>query len=112
MVNSKSDFKNYEEPFSLALISPLPSIQNFKIFSKRKIIHTQVVAETNDGVIFREKKRQFGLIFKDMEYKQKPRLTDDQPFGQFTFELDKTVQLVQRRYPTFVDMIAKFGGLL
>lgn len=28
-----------------------------------------------------------------------------------TFELDKTVQIVQRRYPTFVDMIAKFGGL-
>ena len=46
-----------------------------------------------------------------MEYKQKPRFGTSSPFGSVTFELEKTVQIVQRRYPTFVDMIAKFGGL-
>ena len=51
------------------------------------------------------------MTYKDIEYKQKPRIGTNLPFGQITFELDKTVQLVQRRYPTFVDMIAKFGGL-
>lgn len=45
-----------------------------------------------------------------MIYKQKPRRSNDLPFGSITFELGKSALIVQRRYPTFVDMIAKFGG--
>jgi hypothetical protein len=39
------------------------------------------------------------------------RISDDSPFGAIAFELDKSKMFVQRRYPTFIDMIAKFGGI-
>lgn len=33
------------------------------------------------------------------------------PFGSINFELDRSMLVIERRYPTFVDMISKFGGL-
>lgn len=81
------------------------------MLGKRRITVTQIISETDDGFIFRKKRKDFGLTFKDIDQKLRPRFDANSPFGSVTFELEKTVQIVQRRYPTFVDMIAKFGGL-
>lgn len=69
------------------------------------------MAETDDGIILRQKRRDFGLTLKDVEYKQRTRFDTAAPFGSFAFELDRTTLVIQRRYPTLVDMISKFGGM-
>lgn len=48
---------------------------------------------------------------KDVRYTQKPRFDPVAPFGSVIFELDSKTLVIERRYPTFVDMIAKFGGM-
>lgn len=108
---SKSDFKDYTKPFSLATGSSLNGVYDQRTYQKRKVFLKQIISETDDGVIFRDKREDKGLTYKNMEYKQKPRFGAVLPFGSVTFELEKTVLVVQRRYPTFIDMIAKFGGL-
>ena len=70
-----------------------------------------VISETDDGFALRNKRKDFGLSYKDIEIREKPRFDQVSSFGSVSFELQRTVQMVQRRYPTFVDMIAKFGGL-
>lgn len=78
--------------------------------SKRSLILKQVVVETNDGFIFREKRKDIGLTYQRLDSKKKPRYSFEQKFGSITLELSRSFVLVERRYPTFVDMIAKFGG--
>lgn len=54
----------------------------------------QIIAETDDGVVFRKKREDFGLAFKDINYSQKPRLDPNSSFGTVTFELDNSVQII------------------
>ena len=90
---------------------PLQGLYLDNINSKRRMILKQIIAETDDGFFLRNKRKDFGLSFKDIYYGQRPRFDTASPFGSVSFELDRAVQIVQRRYPTFVDMIARFGGL-
>lgn len=111
ILNSKSDFKDYNKPFTLATGSALNGVYDSRTYQKRKVFLKQIISETDDGVIFRDKRQDKGLTFKTMGYKQKPRFGTASAFGSVEFGLEKTVLVVQRRYPTLVDTIAKFGGL-
>ena len=66
LVNSKSDFKNYSKPLDLAQSAPLQGLYNLGACSKREIMLKQIVAETDDGFILRNKRKNVGLTYKSM----------------------------------------------
>ena len=111
MLDSKSDFKDYYQPFQLRQSLAQYSIFNPEYDSKTKMIFKQVVVQTLDGFFFRSKKKDLSLTFKGADQNQKTRLLADGSFGSITFELDRSVLIIERIYPTFIDMISKFGGL-
>lgn len=111
MLDSKSNFEKYDEPFSLVQTQAYYSTYSRKQFSKRSIIFQQILVETNDGVIIRGKRNDINLTQKETLEKSSSRIDQNSMFGTINLELDKSVLIVQRIYPTFVDMLADFGGM-
>lgn len=69
VLNSKSDFKDYNKPFSIATGQSLTGVYSPLNYQKRRVVMKQIISETDDGFIFRDKRKDVGLTYKSMEYK-------------------------------------------
>lgn len=47
-----------------------------------------------------------------MIHSSKTRLSSEDPFGIIIFDLSNTIMSIERVYPTFVDMVSDFGGVV
>lgn len=111
MLESKSDFKEYDAPFQLEQSLSFYCWYSQEYYTKRNIFFKQVVVSTDDGVIFRSKRKDISLTFEGTIQKQRTRMEDGAPLGSIAYELDRSALLIERRYPTFLDMISRFGGI-
>lgn len=111
MLDSRSDFNKFSEPFTLVQSLSFYCFYNRKFLSKRSIIFQQIIVETSDGFLWRNRRKDISLTQKDTIQKMRTRESVHSPFGIITFELDNSKTIVDRRYATFIEMLGRFGGI-
>ena len=65
-----------------------------------------------DGTISRSKREDIALQFKEFLHSQSSRILNSQPFCIIRIELSNSVLKVERTYPTLLDIIGDFGGVV
>ena len=65
-----------------------------------------------DGVISRSKREDIALQFKEFSHSQSSRVSNSQPFCIINIELSNSLLKVERTYPTLLDIIGDFGGIV
>lgn len=110
-VNTATDFENYHKPITRALGINQEIALNMDSQIKVTVTFEQLNVRTYDGFLKRNMSENRKMQYRDTSYKTTKRSPTDK-FILVELKMSDDVMLVERVYPTFIDLLSDIGAIL